>query len=155
MKKAVKKISLLLALLITVTAFSSCGKKRAPNIAESIKKVYINGKEVNTVESFAGAFSGVQGDMIEFRFDKPQTLNTLYIMEKTASVKQFNIYAEIDGEFALVYTGKEILAQFCTFETVEASAVRVKIVNTDIGKNEFVIQGIDFYNIALESEVQK
>lgn len=155
MKKRFKAVSLLTVIVITLTVFSACGKKREPTIAQSIETVYINGKEVNTVESLAGAFSGVQGDTIEFRFEKPQTLNTLYIMEKTATVKQFNIYAEIDGNFTLVYTGKEMFAQFCTFETVETTAIKVKIVNTDIQKNEFTIQGIDFYNIELESTVQK
>jgi hypothetical protein len=62
-------------------------------------------------------------------------------------VRQFNISAEIDGEFQLIYTGKLLMAENITFDTVTATAIRFTVVNTEIGADEFVIQGINAYNI--------
>ena len=94
-----------------------------------------------------GAFQGKQGDYIEFRFDEEQTFNTIFINEKSASVRQYNIFAEIDGEFKLIYTDKLIINENIAVEETTATALKIEIVNTEIGNDNFIIQGISAYNI--------
>ena len=148
MKKFFKTLSIILCLLILTSAFCSCGKKRERivDVISTASSVYINNEANDTVEASMGAFKGKQGDFIEFRFDEPQTFNTVFITEKTATVRQYNLFAEIDGEFQLIYTGKLIMAENITFDTVTATAFKFTVVNTEIGSNEFIIQGISAYN---------
>ena len=94
-----------------------------------------------------GAFQGGQGDYIEFRFKEPQTFNTVFINEKSTSVRQFNIYAEVDGRYKLIYTSKMILNENIAVEKTTATALKIEIVNTEIGNDSFTIQGINAYNI--------
>lgn len=148
MKKIFKTLSIVLCLLILASSFCSCGNKRERivDVISTASSVFINGEQNETVEASMGAFKGKQGDSIEFRFDEPQEFNTVFITEKTATVRQFNIFAEIDGEFQLIYTGKLITAENITFDTVTATAFKFTVVNTEIGSDEFVIQGISAYN---------
>ncbi len=130
---------------MTVSVFSSCSKGNA-EIAES-EKVFINGKEADTVEASLGAFEGKQGDYIEFIFKEPTDVNAVYIIEKTANIRQFNIFAKVGGKYRLVYTGKNVLTDNCRFNTVKAEAIKFSVVNTDIQNNNFIIHGISIYNI--------
>ncbi len=145
--KTIKLFSLLIAVLMI---FSSCGKGSENRVVDVIQEaaiVNINGTEQSTVEALLGAFEGKQGDYIEFRFAEPQTFNTVFITEKTATVRQFNIYAEIDGKETLIYTGKHIFQENIVLEEVTASAFKFEVVNTQIGNDHFVIQSISAYNI--------
>ncbi len=153
MKKALKLTSVFLCLAVLTVCLCGCSEKRERivDVISTASSVFINGEQVETVEASMGAFKGKQGDFIEFRFDEPQTFNTVFITEKTATVRQYNIFAEIDGEFQLIYTGKLITAENITFETVTATAFKLTVVNTEIGSDEFIIQGISAYNIS-ESE---
>lgn len=148
MKKYLKLISIFICLLLLITSLCSCSQKREKivDVISTATSVFINGEQNETVEASMGAFKGKQGDSIEFRFEEPQEFNTVFITEKTATVRQFNIFAEIDGEFQLIYTGKLITAENITFETVTATAFKFTVVNTEIGSDEFVIQGISAYN---------
>ena len=94
-----------------------------------------------------GAFQGKQGDYIEFRFPEEQTFNTIFINEKSTSVRQFNIFAEVDGRFKLIYTSKLIVNDNIQVEKTTATALKIQIVNTEIGNDNFTIQGISAYNI--------
>ena len=149
MKKAFNFIGIFLCLVILITSLCGCSQKREKivDVITLATSVYVCGEKSETVEAFMGAFKGKQGDSIEFYFDEPQTFNTVFITEKTATVRQFNISAEIDGEFQLIYTGKLLMAENITFDTVTATAIRFTVVNTEIGADEFVIQGINAYNI--------
>lgn len=150
-----KSISVILLFVFLFTVFTACrGKGTVSDFAQTAQTVLINGKEATTVESRMGAFEGKQGDTVEFIFEEPKTINAVYIIEKTASVKQFNVYAEIDGEYKLIYTGKEIVAEYCTFEEVTATAVKIQIVNTDIGKDTFILQGISIYFLLNQSNTE-
>ena len=93
-----------------------------------------------------GAFEGKQGDYIIFRFDEEQTFNTVFINEKTTSVRQYNIFAEVDGKFKLIYTDKLILNENIVIEETTATAIKIQIVNTEIGNDHFIIQGVSAYN---------
>ncbi len=148
MKKYLKLISIFICLLLLITSLCSCSQKREKivDVISTATSVFINGEQNETVEASMGAFKGKQGDSIEFRFEEPQEFNTVFITEKTATVRQFNIFAEIDGEFQLIYTGKLITAENITFETVTATAFKFTVVNTEIGQNEFIIQSISAYN---------
>ena len=148
MKKYLKLINIFLCLLLLIMSLCSCSQKREKivDVISTASSVFINGEQSETVEASMGAFKGKQGDSIEFRFDEPQDFNTVFITEKTATVRQFNIFAEIDGKFQLIYTGKLITAENITFETVTATAFKFTVVNTEIGSDEFVIQGISAYN---------
>lgn len=128
----------------------SCNTNGITDIITAADSILINGEQTHTVEAEMGAFQGKQGDYIEFRFSQPQEFNTVFINEKTASVMQFNIFAEVDGKFELIYTGKQILNENISLETTCATALKVQIVNTKIGNDGFKIQGISAYN--LESE---
>ncbi len=142
-----KLISFSLCLVLILTAFSGCGKKDTiTDVVQTDKIVLINGKEVNTVEASMGAFKGKQGDYIEFRFSKPQTIDTYFIIEKSTTVRQFNIYAEVEGKFKLVYTGKNIFNEEIKTEPETASAVKIEILNTQIGNDAFEITSISAYN---------
>ena len=136
-----------ICLLIVISLFSSCGGDKVEDIVSNATTVVINGEVVDTVEASMGAFKGKQGDYIEFRFDKEQTFNTVFINEKSAAVRQYNIFAEVEGEFKLIYTGKLILNENIAVEETTATALKIQIVNTEIGNNEFIIQGISAYNI--------
>ncbi len=141
--------ALLIAAITVICLFSSCSdnnENRVINVIGEASAVYVNGIENNTVEAALGAFEGKQGDYIEFKFSEPQAFNTLYITEKTASVRQFNIYAEIDGKYTLVYTGKHILQDNIIIDTVTATGIKFEVVNTEIGNDSFLIQGINAYN---------
>ena len=148
MKKHLKLISIFICLLLLIISLCSCSQKREKivDVISTATSVFINGEQNETVEASMGAFKGKQGDSIEFRFEEPQEFNTVFITEKTATVRQFNIFAEIDGKFQLIYTGKLITAENRTFETVTATAFKFTVVNTEIGSDEFVIQGISAYN---------
>ena len=154
MKKYLKLINIFLCLLLLIMSLCSCSQKREKivDVISTSSSVFINGEQSETVEASMGAFKGKQGDSIEFRFDEPQDFNTVFITEKTATVRQFNIFAEIDGEFQLIYTGKLITAENITFETVTATAFKFTVVNTEIGQNEFIIQSISAYNIKESAE---
>ena len=149
MKKAFNFISIFLCLAILITTLCGCSQKREKivDVITLATAVYVCGEQVETVEASMGAFKGKQGDSIEFRFDEPQEFNTVFITEKTATVRQFNISAEIDGEFQLIYTGKLLMAENITFDAVTATAFKFTVVNTEIGNDEFIIQGINAYNI--------
>lgn len=152
--KRIKFISLLVALVLLVTAFSGCGKadeNKIIDIIQGAETVIVKGVQTDTIEASMGAFQGKQGDYIEFRFDEPQTFNTVFITEKTATVRQFNIYAEIEGKYTLVHTGKVILQENITIDTVTADALKLEIVNTQIGNDNFIIQSISAYNIVEEA----
>ena len=153
MKKAFKLTSVVLCLTVLTLCLCGCSQKREKivDVITMATSVYVCGEQVETVEASMGAFKGKQGDFIEFRFDEPQTFNTVFITEKTATVRQYNLFAEIDGEIQEIYTGKLIMAENVTFDTVTATAFKFTVVKTEIGSNEFIIQGISAYNIS-ESE---
>ncbi len=138
-------VSLLLCFIMILSVFSACSTGDTETV--SSEKVLINGKETNTVEASLGAFEGKQGDYIEFIFTEPTDVNAVYIIEKTANIRQFNIFAKIGGKYRLVYTGKNVLTDNCRFNTVKAEAIKFSVVNTDIQKTRFIIQGISIYNI--------
>lgn len=152
--KRIKLFPLLLCFVMLIS-FSACKEEedvpRITDIIQEANSVYINDKKVETVEASFGAFQGKQGDYIEFRFDAEKEINTFFITEKTTSVRQFNIYAEIDGKLTLIYTGKHIFQENIVVDTVTATAIRVEIVNTEIGNDKFIIQGINAYNIQKEN----
>ncbi len=150
--KTTKAASLLLCfiLLFTLVSCKKEEKEERPFIEDIIQNataVYINGNQANTLEASYGAFQGKQGDYIEFRFSAPQKIDTVSITEKTATVRQFNIYATIDGKETLIYTGKHILQENIQFEPVNVTTLKVEIVNTQIGNDNFIIQGITAYNL--------
>lgn len=152
--KRIKQISFLLAVIVLATALFGCGKKDSKKVVDIIQEaeaVFVNGVKNDTIEAAMGAFQGQQGDYIEFRFSEPQTFNTIFITEKTATIRQFNIYAETDGKYALVYTGKVILQENISIDTVTADAFKLEIVNTQIGNDNFIIQGVSAYNIIEEA----
>ena len=144
MKKLLLSIT---SIILVICLFSSCGGNRIVYIVSTAETVLINGQEVDTVEASMGAFQGKQGDYIEFRFPKEQTFNTVFINEKSTSVRQFNIFAEVDGKFKLIYTSKLIVNDNIPVEQTTATALKIQIVNTEIGNDNFTIQGISAYNI--------
>ena len=135
------------SIILILCLFSSCGSDRILDIVTTAEVVLINGEVVDTVEASMGAFQGKQGDYIEFRFSEEQTFNTIFINEKSTSVRQFNIFAEVDGEFKLIYTDKLILNENIAVEQTTATALKIQIVNTEIGNDNFIIQGVSAYNI--------
>ena len=137
----------LLSLVLILSLFSSCGGERVEDIVATAETVIVNGEVVDTVEASMGAFEGKQGDYIIFRFDEERTFDTIFINEKTTSVRQYNVFAEIDGKFKLIYTNKLILNENIAVEETTATAIKIQIVNTEIGNDHFVIQGVSAYNI--------
>ncbi|MGN0526545.1 MAG: hypothetical protein ACI4IF_03845 [Acutalibacteraceae bacterium] len=144
-----RSICLVLCLILTVCTFSSCRYNGGvTDVTTAEKTVYINGEEVDTVEANLGAFQGKMGDYIEFKFNEPQTFNTVFITEKTTTIRQFNIFVlDETGNYKLVYTGKNVFNENITIDTVTTTAVKVTIVNTQIDKDEFIVQGINIYNL--------
>ena len=144
----------LLAVLLALTALAGCSRGengRVTDVASAAQTVRINGVIADTVEAQSGAFEGKQGDTIEFEFAEPEEFNTVFIIEKTTTVRQFNIYAKVDGMYQLVYTGKRIVSENCVFDTVKATALKVEILNTEIGDDHFIIQGISAYKLGEET----
>lgn len=137
----------LTSIILIICIFSSCGGNRIIDIVTTAETVLINGEAVNTVEASMGAFQGKQGDYIEFRFNKEQTFNTIFINEKSTSVRQYNVFAEVDGEFKLIYTDKLIVNENIAVEETTATALKIQIINTEIGNDNFIIQGVSAYNI--------
>lgn len=144
MKKTLLSI---VSILLIICLFSSCGGNRIEDVITTAEAVLINGEEVDTVEASMGAFQGKQGDYIEFHFPEEQTFNTVFINEKSTSVRQYNIFAEVDGQFRLIHTDKLILNENISVEETTATAIKIQIVNTEIGNDEFTIQGVSAYNI--------
>ncbi len=142
-----KSLCCIVSIFLLISVISSCGRDRIVDIISTAETVLINGEAVDTVEASMGAFQGKQGDYIEFRFSEEQTFNTVFINEKTTSVRQYNIFAEIDGEFRLIYTDKLILNENISVEETTATAIKIQIVNTEIGNDNFIIQGVSAYNI--------
>ena len=105
------------SIILIICLFSSCGGNRIVDIVTTAEAVLINGKAVDTVEASMGAFEGKQGDYIEFRFSEEQTFNTVFINENIA------------------------------IEETTATALKIEIVNTEIGNDHFIIQGISAYQI--------
>ena len=137
----------LTSIILIICIFSSCGGNRVVDIVSNAETVLINGETVDTVEASMGAFQGKQGDYIEFRFNEEQTFNIVFINEKSTSVRQYNIFAEVDGEFMLIYTDKLIINENIAVEETTATALKIQVVNTEIGNDNFIIQGISAYNI--------
>lgn len=144
MKKILISIT---GIILIIGIFSSCGGNRIVDVVNTAETVLINGEEVDTVEASMGAFQGKQGDYIEFRFPEEETFNTVFINEKSTSIRQYNIFAEVDGEFKLIYTDKLITNENIAVEETTATALKIQIVNTEIGNDNFIIQGINAYNI--------
>ena len=144
MKKILFSIA---SILLILCLFSSCGGKKIIDVVNTAETVLINGEKIDTVEASMGAFQGKQGDYIEFRFPEEQTFNTVFINEKTTTVRQYNIYAEVDGKFKLIHTDKLIVNDSVLVEKTTATAIKIEIVNTEIGNDNFIIQGISAYNI--------
>lgn len=147
--KATRIISLLLA-LVCILSLCGCGEddtNRVEDIITIADSVSINGETVDTVEARMGAFEGSQGDYIEFKFSEAQTFNTVFVNEKTTSIRQFNIYAEVDGQYKLIYTGKNVFNNEIPVEETTATAIKFEVVNTEIGNDAFTIIGISAYNI--------
>lgn len=144
MKKLLFSIT---SIVLIICLFTSCGSNRIVDVVSTAEVVLINGEAVDTVEASMGAFQGKQGDYIEFRFSEEQTFNTVFINEKSTSVRQYNIFAEVDGEFKLIYTDKLIINDNIAVEETTATALKIQIVNTEIGNDNFTIQGISAYNI--------
>ncbi len=145
-----KPLSLVLVLVVCIVIFTSCAEnkeERIVNVIDNSSQVLINDVKSDTVEAYLGAFEGKQGAYIEFIFSEPQEFNTIHIIEKTATVRQFNIYAEIDGKYTLIHTGRNILNDNITVDTTIATALKVEVVNTQIGNDNFIIQGVSAYNI--------
>ena len=140
-------LSCALTLILIICLFSSCGGDKITDVVNNAETVLINGEKIDTVEAAMGAFQGKQGDYIEFRFDEEQTFNTIFINEKSTTVRQYNIFAEVDGKFKLIYTDKLILNDNIPVEKTTATALKIQIVNTEIGNDNFIIQGISAYNI--------
>ncbi len=148
--KKTRFLVIAVALLVIVTVFSGCGEEtenKIVNIIQNAETVYINETKTATVEAHLGAFEGSHGDFIEFKFAEPQTFNTVFIAEKTATVRQYNIYAEVDGKYKLIHTGKHIFQENITFDETTATGIKLEIVNTQIGDDHFIIQGVSAYNI--------
>lgn len=137
----------IVSILLIISLFSSCGGNRIEDVINTAEAVLINGEEVDTVEASMGAFQGEQGDYIEFHFSEEQTFNTVFINEKSTSVRQYNIFAEVDGQFRLIHTDKLILNENIYVEETTATAIKIQIVNTEIGNDKFTIQGVSAYNI--------
>lgn len=152
MKKILSKgFCLLLTICLLTATFSGCNGSSDDGVSDIITAadaIYINGTLTDTVEARMGAFQGKQGDYIEFHFDEPWLFNTVFINEKTATIRQFNIYAEIDGQFTLVYTGKNVVQEEIIIEPVMVTGFKLEIVNTAIGDDNFIIQGISAYYIS-------
>lgn len=147
--KKTKAISLILA-IITLISICGCGKadeNRIEDIITLADEVKISGKTVDTVEAKMGAFQGKQGDYIEFIFSEEQTFNTIHITEKTTSIRQFNIYADVNGDYKLLYTGKHVLNEEIAVEETTTTAIKIHILNTEIGNDSFAITGINAYNL--------
>lgn len=146
----VTRITSLVLALICIISLCSCSEEdteRVEDIITFADTVSINGEAVDTVEARMGAFEGSQGDYIEFKFSEAQTFNTVFINEKTTSIRQFNIYAEVDGQYMLIYTGKNVLNIEIPVEETTATAIKFEVVNTEIGNDAFTIIGISAYNI--------
>ena len=143
-----KKIFCLIAsVLLIACTLSACGGDTIEDVTSTAEVVLINGEEANTVEASMGAFQGKQGDYIEFRFGEERTFNTVFINEKSTSVRQYNVFAEVDGRYKLIYTDKLILNENIAVEETTATALKVQIVNTEIGNDSFTIQGISAYYV--------
>lgn len=151
MKKILfKGFCLIFAVSLLLGTFSGCKGSSDDGVSDIITaadEVYINGILTDTVEARMGAFQGKQGDYIEFHFNEPWMFNTVFINEQTATIRQYNIYAEIDGKYTLVHTGKNVLQEDITVEPVMVTGFKLEIVNTAIGDDNFVIQGISAYYI--------
>ena len=144
MKKSLLSIT---SIILIICLFASCGRDKIVDVVSTAETVLINGETVDTVEASMGAFQGKQGDYIEFRFKEEQTFNTIFINEKSTSVRQFNIFAEVDGRFKLIYTSKLIVNDNIPVEETTATALKIQIVNTELGNDNFAIQGISAYYI--------
>ncbi len=148
-----KSVALILAVSV-IFLFSSCGSKSSvTDVVSNASSVNINGTDVTTVEARLGAFSGKSGDYIEFKFDEPQKINSIFINEKTAAVSQFNIYGNVDGELKMLYAGTKILTTDYLFDEVSVSTLRIEVASTSDGNDEFIIQGISAYYIENKAEV--
>lgn len=153
MKKAIKLISPFIILALLLSVFSACGsdKNKITEVISAASSVKINGEAVDNVEARMGAFQGKQGAYIEFFFDEEVTFDTFFINEKTTAVRQFNIYILEGDKYKLIHTGKSITIENIVLEPVTTTAIKVVIVNTEIG-NDFIIQGISAYNTENISE---
>lgn len=145
MKKFQRICALVVLLSLLCGSLCACTGGNVEDLVSSSTNVLINKKAVDTVEARMGAFSGKQGDTIEFRFAKASKLNTVYIVEKTAVITRYLLYAEVNGKFKLVYDGKQVFAQNITFDTVTATALKLEIMNTQPGAGDFTITGINAY----------
>ena len=149
-RKIIKASAVIAIISIICFVFSSCKESDNENAIVDVitlaSEVGINGKKTNTVEASMGAFKGSQGDYIEFFFNEPVTFDSFFINEKTTSIRQYNIYAMVGGKYELIHTGKHVTIENIALETVTATAIKFVVVNTEIGNDEFIIQGISAYN---------
>lgn len=136
--------------VITIISLCSCGKgneERIEDIITLAESVEINGKRVDTVEAKMGAFQGKQGDYIEFFFSEEQTFNTIFITEKTTSIRQFNVYADVNGDYKLIHTGNHVFNNEIAVEETTTTAIKIHILNTEIGNDNFAVTGISAYKL--------
>lgn len=83
----------------------------------------------------AASFSGKTGDFAEIIFEKPTSVNLITLFEKGESVTDFEIYAESESGFEMIYK-QERISKFrvCAIKEVTAKRILIKIVGTRKGR---------------------
>lgn len=92
-------------------------------------------------KSFDGAFpvgtvsfSGKDGDFADIVFSKPVKINLFTLFEKGESVTDFEISAEINGEFKRIYRQNRISKfRLCAVSETESTSFRIRILKTRKG----------------------
>lgn len=82
-----------------------------------------------------GKLNGKNKDFLDIDFKAPTEINAVTLFEKGSKVTDFEIHAEIDGCFKMIYKQNRI-AEFrlCAIDSVVTSKIRIKVCNTRRGR---------------------
>lgn len=82
----------------------------------------------------SGEFKGEDGACLDFNFNEPTELNAITLFEKGENVTDFEIFAESDGEYELIYKQNRCSPfRFCAIPQIKTTKIRILVLKTRHG----------------------
>lgn len=134
MKRKIKTaIALTLAIATVAAVFTGCAnKKRTPKAPKEPIAYTSDGKEPSSTLKHTVKLN--KGEYIDIDFQKEVTFDTISLYESGDNCREFNIYADNNGEWELIYKQDRIMAYHLCY-TKETSTTKIRIEIADCVKS--------------------
>lgn len=131
--KFIKCTSVLLCLVLSVTAFSGCYRIRKPSVKTNGIDYSCDFKRLND-GSLTGSVKLSEKEYIDIDFTRETEFDTVELYENGDNCNEFNIYVEKNGQWELVYKQDRIMHyHLCFLGKHKSQKIRLEIA--DCNKN--------------------